>query len=225
MPDKLYARSKKTVAEYRSRQTHNLFSVYIPAIDQFTTPLQTKVKTQSELLVIQRNFAEYIAKVIKEKIIQRINSQKFFRDYPKYSDGYMKWKEEEGYGTPERPNWWKNSGALLNAITVWRTGNIFVVGIPENIKHPVYKSKGGKPYPMYRILKVLEFGYPPSNIQPRPLFFPVFQAVAKHMGRYLETFLSTYDPLKTKIKRNRRTNPTQLSEKVGDDDGVQSSRL
>lgn len=208
----LTSQTRKSIEAYREKRKSNLFAIYLPSIDSFVTPLQTRVKRDPSLLELQRQFAEYIAKEIRDQIKKRIYSQKFYRDYPSYSPSYMEWKIRMGFGSYENPNWWYNSGWLVEHIQVWRTGNIFVVGIPENLTHPSYKDGSGGKIKAYIILKTLEFGDPSRNIAPRPLFYPVFNNVAKHIGKYFEEFLDWYDSNKRKVKKNRKANPTQFSE-------------
>lgn len=208
---KINSYSRKKISEYHGRQTHNLFTIYIPTIDQFSVPLKTKIRNQPELEELQKQFAQYIAEVIRSKVVKAIKSNQYARDYAPYSTKYLKRKIDNNWSM----NYWEATGDLVNSITYWRTGDIFVVGIPENIQHPVYGSD--KTFPTYRIAKVLEMGDPTRNIPPRPLFLPVFRNVSKHMGRYLESFLNKYDPRKTKRKRKRHANPMQMSqEQEGD---------
>lgn len=166
----------------KGRATHNMFAIYIPPIDRAYIPLESRVRIQPRLKQIQHEFAKYIAGVIRFEIQRAIETQRYRWNWTPLSKKYVEQKMRKGLSL----NIWEATGYLRENITVWRKGETYIVGLRTYARNPI----GGRP--LYIIAKALEMGVPSKNIPPRPLFRPIFNYVAKNIGRYLSHFLNIY---------------------------------
>jgi len=117
---------------------------------------------------------------------KNIMSEKYSGAYPAYSEKYGKWKQKKGY---KYPGWWKLEQNLLNALTVFKTEDGWMGGIPAGLGGSrggtiaVYGSAG-------------EFESFRGDQPARPVFEPTMQEYAKDENGWKKRAKEALDAMK-----------------------------
>lgn len=122
-------------------------------------------------------FSRYVAELYVKELIDAINSQRYKGRWEPLTPGYLRYKKEHGLST----NIWEATSLLKESITVYRSGNSYVVGVNRNLKYPNSNVK------VYMVIRWMEFGT--SRMPARPLFAPVKRKLERNMRKIWESFL------------------------------------
>lgn len=108
-------------------------------------------------------------------LIVNILSQKYSSNYAPYHPLYESWKRDQ---TAEN-KYWVLMGDLLSEITVWRTRNGWMAGIPSGVTDSGGKNytRTGPPKYIAAYARIMEYGgvFRGQTHLPRPLFGPTFE--------------------------------------------------
>lgn len=135
------------------------------------------------LFNIQKEFAHWIADLLKFRVREAINKQNFPVKYKPLSPAYVAKKKKEG----GKSGFWRNTEFLVHNIKVWESPSaVFNVGFPKHLKH-----KSSNEF-LVDIARSLEFGVKERNLPARPLFTPYARIISKSIIRYFVIFLKSY---------------------------------
>lgn len=131
----------------------------------------------TELKSLLKEFAEKIAGIYVQELVEAINSQRYKGRWEPLTDSYLAYKVSHGLS----PKMWEATSLLKTSLTYYVRGNSYVVGVNEALLYP------GSNVPVYKVIRWLEFGT--SRIPARPLFRPVRNRIQRNMRNYWEEFL------------------------------------
>lgn len=122
-------------------------------------------------------FSKKIADLYVEELVRAINTQRYKSRWEPLTPEYLEYKRSHGLST----NIWEATSLLKDSITVYRSGNSFVVGVNRTLRYP------GSKVLVYKVVRWMEYGT--SRMPARPLFMPVKRRLEKNMRKYWEEFL------------------------------------
>jgi hypothetical protein len=124
----------------------------------------------------------------KNLLFKNIVDGKFAISYAPYSDIYLSWKTQKLGGAfrlqgTGHKMFWRLYGDLLRSLSVFRTSNGVMGGVPAGVKDSGYKSifskkRRSKPIAMYA--RVMEFGLAAHRGKARPVFRPTAKEYAQN---------------------------------------------
>lgn len=129
---------------------------------------------------IHREFANYLAEIIRKEFSDAIDDQRFINYWPPLSLSYLRYKRLHHLSLKT----WKATGLLQDSIVAKRKVISYYVGIDPNKRY----RNGAK---VIDIAKCMEYGT--SRMPARPLFRPIFEDIRKHVDDYWEAFLEEND--------------------------------
>lgn len=127
------------------------------------------------------NFAEYMAELYSDKVIEAINTQKYVDRWEPLSIPYLEYKKRKNLSVKI----WERTSLLKNSITYWEEGSKWVVGVSKMLRYP------GTDIKVYRIVRYLEYGT--EKMPARPLFRPVQRSLSKDIRRYWKYYMKEND--------------------------------
>lgn len=121
-------------------------------------------------------FAHYMADVMAEELVKAIDRQRFSYKWKPLSVSYFELKKKKNLSL----NIWEATGTLKDNITVYRSDNVWVVGIHR------YKMYPGTNVRIYQVVKYMEYGT--DRMPARPLFRPLALYLRKNIRVYWERY-------------------------------------
>ena len=122
-------------------------------------------------------FSKRIADLYVEELVKAINTQRYKSRWEPLTPEYLAYKKSQGLST----NIWEATSLLKDSITVYRSGNSYVVGVNRSLRYP------GTNVLVYKVIRWMEYGT--SRMPARPLFMPVKRRIESNMRVYWESFL------------------------------------
>lgn len=148
--------------------------IYVNVIDKHFTP--GRHLCSGEYSQYQPEFADYVANLIKNDIVEAIEKQSYKSKWKPLSPNYLEYKRQAGLSTKI----WKATGTLESSIYKLNRKDKIWVGVTANRKYP------GTQLSMLDMAKKLEFGT--SKVPARPLFRLVVNKYTRHMRKYWTEF-------------------------------------
>ena len=165
---------------------------------------------------IHREFAKYLAEIIRTEFSNAIDDQRFKRWWPPLNMNYLRYKRVHHLSMKT----WKATGLLQKSIVAKRRAISYYVGVDPNKRY----RNGAK---VIDIAACMEYGT--SRMPARPLFRPIFEDIRKNVKNYWEDFLElnniSHDEVNTRFTfrdrlnrlKNRFNPTTELNESLEED--------
>lgn len=161
---------------------------------------------------IHREFAKYLAEIIRKEFSDAIDDQRFKNYWPPLSLFYLRYKRVHHLSMKT----WKATGLLQKSIVAKRRAISYYVGIDPNKRY----HNGAK---VIDIAACMEYGT--SRMPARPLFRPIFEDIRKHVRDYWEDFLElnniSHEEVNSKFTFRDRLN--RLKNRFNPDTGLNES--
>lgn len=159
---------------------------------RYDTLQDIAVATKRDIDQMELEFAQYIARIIRDRArlfiqTQKIGNRPMSVVYKPLNEEYNKSKPQTSKG-----KFWINSGEFVKKLTAYTNNGRVYVGFPN---FSIYRKTGVR---HQKVLNWLESGN--RRVPARPLFTPIVSMVSKNLDQYFNQYLKImgYD----KILRN-----------------------